>query len=56
MRPEIRDLRQLMLSDEPLKVKGMLRSAAQACRWVQPRLLADVEFTEITPDGLVRHP
>jgi bifunctional non-homologous end joining protein LigD len=25
-------------------------------RWVQPRLLSDVEYTEITPDGLVRHP
>jgi bifunctional non-homologous end joining protein LigD len=23
---------------------------------LQPRLLAEVEFTEITPDGLVRHP
>ena len=29
---------------------------ARACRWVQPRLLVEVEFTEITPDGQVRHP
>lgn len=56
MRREIRDVLQLIRSDEPLKIKGMPRAEARACRWVQPRLLAEVEFTEITPDGLARHP
>jgi bifunctional non-homologous end joining protein LigD len=56
MRRETRDVLQLIRSDEPLKVKGMPRAEARKCRWVQPRLLAEVEYTEITPDGLVRHP
>jgi bifunctional non-homologous end joining protein LigD len=55
MRREIRDVLQLIPS-EPLKVKGMPRAEARVCRWVQPRLLAEVEYTEITPDGLIRHP
>jgi bifunctional non-homologous end joining protein LigD len=25
-------------------------------RWVRPRLLAEVAYTEITPDGTLRHP
>jgi len=33
----------------------MPRAEARVCRWVEPRLLAEVEFTEITPDGLIRH-
>lgn len=34
----------------------MPRAEARVCRWVEPRLLAEVEFTEATPDGLIRHP
>ncbi len=56
MRRESWEVLQLIRSDEPLKVKGMPRAELRACRWVQPRLLAEVEFTEITPDGLIRHP
>jgi bifunctional non-homologous end joining protein LigD len=56
MRREVRDVLQLIRVDEPLKVKGMPRAEARACRWVQPRLLAEVEFTEVTPDGMIRHP
>jgi bifunctional non-homologous end joining protein LigD len=56
MRREVHNVLQLIRSDEPLKIRGMPRAEARACRWVQPRLLAEVEYTEITPDGLVRHP
>jgi bifunctional non-homologous end joining protein LigD len=28
----------------------------RVARWVEPRLLAEVQFTEVTPDGVVRHP
>lgn len=56
MRREIREMLQLIHVDGPLKVQGMPRAEERACCWVQPRLLAEVEFTEITPDGLVRHP
>jgi bifunctional non-homologous end joining protein LigD len=56
MRREFWEVLQLIRCEEPLKVKGMPRGEARVCRWVQPRLLAEVEYTEITPDGLVRHP
>lgn len=56
MRSETWDVLQLIRSDKPLKVQGMPRPEARACQWVEPRLLAEVEYTEITPDGLIRHP
>lgn len=56
MRSEVWEVLQLIKADTPLKIKGMPRAEARACRWVQPRLLAEVEYTEITPDGLIRHP
>jgi bifunctional non-homologous end joining protein LigD len=56
MRRDTRDVLQLIRIDKPLKVRGMPRAEARKCRWVQPRVLAEVEYTEITPDGLVRHP
>jgi bifunctional non-homologous end joining protein LigD len=56
MRREIWEVLQLIRSDEPLPVTGMPRAEARDCRWVQPRLLAEVEYIEITPDGLIRHP
>ena len=56
MRREFWEVLQLIRSDEPLPIKGMPRGEARVCRWVQPRLLAEVEYTEITPDGLIRHP
>lgn len=31
-------------------------SIARTAHWVEPRLVADVAFTEWTPDGMVRHP
>ena len=38
------------------EIKGMPRAEMRVARWVEPRLLAEVQFTEITPDGQVRHP
>ena len=56
MRTEIREVLQLIRTNKPLKVRGMPRAEARACRWVEPRLLAEVAYTEITTDGLIRHP
>jgi bifunctional non-homologous end joining protein LigD len=56
MRREIWDVLQSIRTDERPTIKGMPRAEMRAARWVQPRLLAEVEYTEITPDGLIRHP
>lgn len=37
-------------------VIGMPKPEMRVARWVEPRYLAEVQYTEITPDGLVRHP
>jgi bifunctional non-homologous end joining protein LigD len=37
-------------------VIGMPKPEMRVARWVEPRLLAEVQYTEITPDGVVRHP
>ena len=34
----------------------MPRVRARDLHWVEPRLVAEVEFTEWTGDGLLRHP
>lgn len=47
---------QLIRSDDRPPVVGMPRAEARVARWVQPRLLAEVEYTEVTPYCLVRHP
>lgn len=44
-----------MRRDERLEVKGMPRLRPGSAGG-GARLLAEVEFTEITPDGVVRHP
>jgi len=56
MRREVWDVLQLIRTEEPPPVTGMPRAEMRVARWVEPRLLAEVEYTEITPDGLVRHP
>lgn len=56
MRTEIWEVLQLIRSDKAPAIVGMPRAEMRASRWVQPRLLAEIEFTEITPDGLIRHP
>jgi ATP-dependent DNA ligase len=56
MRRDIWEVLQLIRTDEKPPIKGMPKPDARVARWVQPRLLAEVEYTEITPDGLIRHP
>jgi bifunctional non-homologous end joining protein LigD len=56
LRRQALEVLRLIRRGERLPVKGMPRSEARVCRWVEPRLLAEVEFTEITPDGILRHP
>jgi bifunctional non-homologous end joining protein LigD len=46
----------LIRTDIAPVVQGMPKAERRVARWVEPRLLAEVAFTEITPDGLVRHP
>ena len=56
MRRDIWEVLQLIRTDKKPLTKGMPKADARVARWVQPRLLAEVEYTEITPDGLIRHP
>ena len=32
------------------------RAAVRGARWVSPKLVAEIAFTEVTPDGVLRHP
>lgn len=56
MRGDVLKVLELIRTDRPPGVKGMPRSEVRSCRWVEPRLLAEVDFAEITPEGLLRHP
>jgi DNA ligase D-like protein (predicted ligase) len=38
------------------RIVGMPGPEMRVARWVEPRFLAEVQYTEITPDGIVRHP
>ena len=47
------------LSNLPEKRRGLralTRGEMENCQWLEPRLVAQVEFTEWTPDGHLRHP
>lgn len=53
------DFRRLLGSIETKRrpaITGMPRPEMRVARWVEPRLLAEVQYTEITPEGIVRHP
>ncbi|RUT34456.1 DNA ligase D [Arsenicitalea aurantiaca] len=41
--------------DKPAFAK-VPRDIARAARWVRPELVAEIAFTEFTPDGVLRHP
>lgn len=56
MRRETWDALQRIRTDERPPIVGMPKAEMSVARWVEPRLLAEVEYTEITPDGLIRHP
>ncbi len=56
LRRDVWEVLQLIRTDERPPVMGMPRPEMRVARWVEPRLLAEVEYTEITPDGLIRHP
>ncbi|MBN8809610.1 MAG: DNA ligase D [Sphingomonas sp.] len=32
------------------------RAAVRGAQWVSPKLVAEIAFTEVTPDGVLRHP
>jgi bifunctional non-homologous end joining protein LigD len=55
------DLVDLQTRFETLKRKdsalnGVPRDAARRARWVEPELVAEIAFTEVTRDGSLRHP
>jgi bifunctional non-homologous end joining protein LigD len=50
-----RRLKALARDDSPLDVPAP-RSETRGARWVEPRLVAEVEYTEVTSDGRLRHP
>jgi bifunctional non-homologous end joining protein LigD len=56
MRRDTLAVLQLIRTDKAPDVQGMPKAERRVTRWVEPRLLAEVAFTEITPDGLIRHP
>jgi bifunctional non-homologous end joining protein LigD len=47
------ELARLESADCPFE--AVPRSVARSARWVQPKLVAEIDFTELTSDGLVRH-
>lgn len=49
-----RKLRKLERRTSPFR--DVPREAARAARWVEPKLVAEIEFTEFTRDGVLRHP
>jgi bifunctional non-homologous end joining protein LigD len=55
-RIELRLVLGLIETKERPPVRSMPKPEMLVARWVEPRLLAEVQFTEITPEGLVRHP
>ncbi len=48
-------LREIEVERAPF-AQGRLLDAVRAAHWVRPELVADVEFTEWTRDGALRHP
>jgi bifunctional non-homologous end joining protein LigD len=36
--------------------KNLGRAAVRGAMWVTPKLVAEIAFTEVTPDGVLRHP
>jgi bifunctional non-homologous end joining protein LigD len=54
MRRDVLEAMMLIKGNRP-DITGMPISEARVARWVEPRLLADVAYTEITPDWLLRH-
>lgn len=55
-RIELRQALGLIETKRRPKIKGMPKPEMRVARWVEPRLLVEVQFTEVTPDGQVRHP
>ena len=55
-RIHLRQVLGLIETKQRPEIKGMPRAEMRVARWVEPRLLAEVQFTEITPDGQLRHP
>lgn len=50
---------QTMLEKDARKtapLSGVPREMARGARWVSPRRLAEIAYTELTPDGILRHP
>ncbi len=36
--------------------KNLGRAAVRGARWIRPELVAEIAYTEVTPDGVLRHP
>lgn len=47
------ELARLETSDCPFE--SVPRSVARSARWIEPKLVAEIDFAELTRDGLVRH-
>lgn len=52
------DIQKMLEADarDTAPLKGVPRAARRGVRWVKPRHLAEIAYTEVTPDGALRHP
>jgi DNA ligase D-like protein (predicted ligase) len=55
-RVELRHVLGLIETKRRPPVRNMPKPEMRIARWVEPRLVCEVQFTEITPGGQVRHP
>jgi bifunctional non-homologous end joining protein LigD len=55
LRTLYQDLREIEIDWSPFALNAPL-DAVRGAHWVKPELVADVEFTEWTRDGVLRHP
>jgi bifunctional non-homologous end joining protein LigD len=55
-RIELRQVLGLIETKQRPPVRNMPKPEMRVARWVEPRLVCEVQFTEITSDGQVRHP
>ncbi|UYQ73886.1 DNA ligase D [Pelagibacterium flavum] len=56
---DLRSNLQAMLEKDARKtapLSGVPREMARGAHWVSPRHLAEIAYTELTPDGVLRHP
>ncbi|MBB5713246.1 DNA ligase D [Sphingomonas aerophila] len=54
---ELLDAMEPLARDTPTVVgpKNLGRAAVRGARWIEPKLVAEIAYAEVTPDGVLRH-